>query len=210
MEKPVILFSEYCEHSASLLKLAQQQGSLESFVRVCVDVDPQTKKRPRALFQIQELLGEETPLKRVPTIVTADLRLLTDKDAFEFLMTGESQKKSRKVGNSAQPPAPQDSLQAFDTNEVVLAPDAQVGTLNSGSSQYQPFLPGANSSGSNSGPIPNQAVVPRKNLPIVDFTDPGLGLSGQVGAGLTKKDSREEVERIYQERLEAYKSGIEL
>jgi hypothetical protein len=56
----------------------------ESFIRMNIDVDPSTKKRPKAFFQIQDVL--EIKITKVPTLITPNAQyVLSDVDAFKWL-----------------------------------------------------------------------------------------------------------------------------
>lgn len=56
----------------------------ESFIRVNIDVDPETKRRPQAFYEIQSLLN--TKISEIPTIIVDKGQyVLTGKEAFKWL-----------------------------------------------------------------------------------------------------------------------------
>jgi hypothetical protein len=84
-EKPILIYSEYCQYSDNFLKiLIKHQQIFDSFIRICIDTNPQTKKRPDSFYQIQSTLGIK--LTKVPTIILPKSSdYLSDKEAFKWL-----------------------------------------------------------------------------------------------------------------------------
>jgi hypothetical protein len=68
---------------------------VDSFVKVNIDVEPQTQQRPRVFYEIQNALGYK--ISRVPTIVVDNgSYVLTGEDAFKWLEF-EIKKSSEKL-----------------------------------------------------------------------------------------------------------------
>jgi hypothetical protein len=84
-EKPIVIYSDYCVYSKNFIKTLMKYPELyESFIRMNIDVDPSTKKRPKAFFQIQDVL--EIKITKVPTLITPNAQyVLSDVDAFKWL-----------------------------------------------------------------------------------------------------------------------------
>jgi hypothetical protein len=56
----------------------------DSFIRMNIDTDPSTKKRPKAFYQIQDVL--DIKITKVPTLITPNAEyVLSDVDAFKWL-----------------------------------------------------------------------------------------------------------------------------
>jgi hypothetical protein len=106
-DKPILIYSNFCVFSQNFIKILMKQPELfESFIRMNIDVDPRTKKRPQAFYQIQQALGIK--ITKVPTIITPNAQhILSDEDAFKWL---EHQIRILKSDSG--------ELQAFNPNEM--------------------------------------------------------------------------------------------
>jgi hypothetical protein len=90
-ERPILLFSDFCIHSRNFLQILVKHPDLfKAFIRINVDVNPQTKQRPVAFYRIQEELQRK--IAKVPTIIVTEktdqgpqIFVLSDKDAFKWL-----------------------------------------------------------------------------------------------------------------------------
>ena len=90
-DRPILIYSDYCIHSKNFLQILMKHPDLyNSFIRLNVDVNPQTKKRTPLFYQIQEQLNRK--ISKVPTIVVSEstetgnqLFILSDKEAFKWL-----------------------------------------------------------------------------------------------------------------------------
>lgn len=84
-DKPILIYSEYCQYSNNFLKTLMKHPELfDSFIRMCIDTNPQTKKRPEAFYEIQKQLNIK--ITKVPTIITpGPTDIFSDKDAFKWL-----------------------------------------------------------------------------------------------------------------------------
>lgn len=84
-DKPIVIYSDYCVYSKNFIKTLMKYPELyDSFIRMNIDVDPSTKKRPKAFFQIQDVL--EIKITKVPTLITPNAQyVLSDVDAFKWL-----------------------------------------------------------------------------------------------------------------------------
>lgn len=84
-DRPILIYSEYCQYSKEFLKTLMKHPELfDSFIRMCIDTNPQTKKRPETFYEIQKKL--DIKITKVPTIITpGPSNLLSDKDAFKWL-----------------------------------------------------------------------------------------------------------------------------
>lgn len=84
-DKPILIYSEYCQYSNNFLKTLMKHPELfDSFIRMCIDTNSQTKRRPEAFYEIQKRLNIK--ITKVPTIITpGPTDILSDKDAFKWL-----------------------------------------------------------------------------------------------------------------------------
>lgn len=84
-EKPILIYSDYCIYSNNFLKALMEHSELyNSFIRMNIDVDPKTKKRPNAFYQIQQAL--DVKITKVPTLITSNAQyILSDVEAFKWL-----------------------------------------------------------------------------------------------------------------------------
>lgn len=84
-EKPILIYSDYCVYSKNFIQTMMKYPELfESFIRMNIDVDPNTKKRPKSFYQIQEML--DVKITKVPTLITPNAQyILSDVEAFKWL-----------------------------------------------------------------------------------------------------------------------------
>ena len=58
MDRPIILYSNYCPHSKNFLQLLlKHQELFDLFIRMNIDVDPSTKKRPQEFYKLEKMIG---------------------------------------------------------------------------------------------------------------------------------------------------------
>jgi hypothetical protein len=90
-KRPILIYSDFCIHSKTFIDTIQKHPDIYSqFIRVNIDVDPSTKRRPDVFFQIQRelsnLTGSQVKITRVPTVITPNAEyIISDKDAFKWL-----------------------------------------------------------------------------------------------------------------------------
>lgn len=84
-DKPILIYSDFCVFSKNFLDTLMKHESLfNSFIRMNIDVQTDTKKRPLAFYKIQDAL--ETKITKVPTIITSNAQyILSDTNAFKWL-----------------------------------------------------------------------------------------------------------------------------
>lgn len=109
-DRPILIYSDYCIHSKNYLQMLMKQPEIyNTFIRMNIDVDPQTKQRPSIFYKIQQQLNKK--IVRVPTIIiknsSNEVLLLSDKDAFKWL---DFQINSNKNGDN--------SIKGFNINEM--------------------------------------------------------------------------------------------
>jgi len=155
-KKPILIFSEYCRYSHNFLQILIKHPDLyNSFIRMNIDINPATKKRPDMFFKIQQVLNRK--ISKVPTIITPGAEhILSDEDAFkwlEFQINHLNKQISKKT-----------ELVPFNPNEMVSFSDnyAKVGStdLNEASDQSYTFyvndqLPNDNYLGTDKSWAPN-------------------------------------------------------
>ena len=122
-DRPILIYSDYCIHSKNYLQMLMKHPNIyETFIRMNIDVDPQTKQRPNVFYKIQQQLNKK--IVRVPTIIikndkNGEILLLSDKDAFKWL---DFKINANKEGNSDT------SIKGFNINEM--------GSFSDGYSKY--------------------------------------------------------------------------
>lgn len=129
-EKPIIIYSDYCVYSKNFIQTLMKYPDLyDSFIRMNIDVDPSTKKRPQAFYQIQNML--DIKITKVPTLITPNAQyVLSDVDAFKWL---EYQVKLLTDTSG--------ELQPFNPNEMISFSDnyANFGSTNLCDAKEQSF-----------------------------------------------------------------------
>jgi hypothetical protein len=109
-DRPILVYSNYCSHSQNYLQALMKHPEIyDLFIRMNIDVNPQTKQRPSVFYKIQQELNKK--IVRVPTIIiksdsTNEILLLSDKDAFKWL---EFQINSNKTDTG---------IKGFNINEM--------------------------------------------------------------------------------------------
>lgn len=84
-DKPILVYSDYCVFSKNFIETLMKHPELfETFIRMNIDVNPSTKKRPISFYQVQQSL--DIKITKVPTIITPNAEyVLSDVDAFKWL-----------------------------------------------------------------------------------------------------------------------------
>lgn len=97
-ERPIVIYSNYCTYSQSFMqKLSDSPEIFEAFIRICIDVDINSGKRPDIFFVIQEALQKR--ITKVPTIIIQGGNLvLSGSEAFSWLKSvlTETQESSKE------------------------------------------------------------------------------------------------------------------
>lgn len=85
LEQPVIFYSEYCAHSVNFLNVLLKHPTIdESFVKINIDIDPQTRQRPPIFYDLQYKLNHH--ITEVPTIIVEGGEyILSGEEAFKWL-----------------------------------------------------------------------------------------------------------------------------
>lgn len=112
-KRPILIWSEYCNHSKNFINTLIKHNELfESFVRINIDVDPQTHKRPALFYQIQSALNFK--IAQVPTIIVNNGEyILPGVEAFKWLDYTINKQQVVK-----------EELQGFNPNEMGSFSDA--------------------------------------------------------------------------------------
>ena len=84
-ERPILFYSDYCVHSTNFINvLMKHQDIYDIFIRVNIDADPKTKKRPEIFYDVQRALKYK--ITEIPTIVIEGGEyVLTGTEAFNWL-----------------------------------------------------------------------------------------------------------------------------
>lgn len=112
-ERPIVIYSNYCTYSQSFMQaLSELPDIFDSFIRLCIDVDINTGKRPDIFFVIQEQLQKR--ITKVPTIIiNGGNVVLAGSEAFSWLQSVLAQSEH----NTKEP-------DAFAPNEMVGLSDS--------------------------------------------------------------------------------------
>lgn len=104
-ESPILIYSNYCNHSQKFITVLKENPEVgRHFVSINIDVDPQTRQRPGAFYEIQKAL--DFKISEVPTIIVDDGQyVLSGEEAFKW------------IEHEIQSNAPED-LSAFNPNEM--------------------------------------------------------------------------------------------
>lgn len=83
--KPILFYSDYCVHSTNFINVLMKHEELFNyFIRVNIDVDSKTKKRPDIFYTVQKTL--QFKITEVPTIIVENGEyILSGKEAFSWL-----------------------------------------------------------------------------------------------------------------------------
>jgi hypothetical protein len=84
-KRPVVVYSTHCKHSIRFMETLMQHSELfDSFIRLNIDIDPQTRKRPKLFSEIQQAL--QYKISEVPTIIVENAKyVLAGEEAFKWL-----------------------------------------------------------------------------------------------------------------------------
>lgn len=112
-EKPIVIYSNYCTYSQAFMQsLSNVPDLFDVFVRLCIDVDINTNKRPDIFYIIQEEL--QTKITKVPTIILNGGKvILSGSEAFSWLKSVVSEESSK-----------QNEPDAFAPNEMMGLSDS--------------------------------------------------------------------------------------
>lgn len=133
-ERPILIYSDFCLYSNKFLEILIKHSDVyKECIRLNIDVEPDTKRRPRVFYQLQQELskkaGKQINISRVPTIITKNAEyILSDKEAFKWL-DFEIKSKSKK------------SIEGYNTNEMSSFSDgyAQFGSTHINDAKEQNF-----------------------------------------------------------------------
>ena len=111
-EKPILIYSDYCVYCKNFLETLMKYPDLyNSFIRMNIDIDVQTKRRPKAFYQLQEILNIK--ITKVPTLITPNAEhILSDVDAFKWL-----EYQIKLLSNTS------DEVLPFNPNEMISFSD---------------------------------------------------------------------------------------
>lgn len=120
-EKPILIYSDYCQHCQKFIASITEIDSLfEKFIRLNIDVDPVTRKRPQVFYELQQKL--EVKITEVPTIIVGNGNyVLSGLDAFKWLDFVQQQQHAQPQQTSQQTsqPQPPTGVHEFNPNEML-------------------------------------------------------------------------------------------
>lgn len=87
LSRPILIYSNFCRHSQKFIEILLKNPELyEQMIRMNIDIDIQTRKRPEMFYKLQDYI--QMKIDRVPTIITKvknELLVLGDAEAFKWL-----------------------------------------------------------------------------------------------------------------------------
>lgn len=133
-ERPILFYSNYCIHSTNFINsLMKHLEIYESFIRVNIDVDPETKRRPQAFYEVQSILNIK--ISEIPTIIVDKGQyVLTGKEAFKWLKHQVEQieaERELKPFNPIEMGSFSDSYSNYGSNDMNDATQQSFKFLNS-------------------------------------------------------------------------------
>lgn len=123
-ERPILIYSDYCIHSTNFInELMKNQEMFESFIRLNIDVDPNTRSRPAIFYEIQQKLTHK--ISEIPTIIVENAEyILTGANAFEWLeyhLNKKEQEKELEAFNPIEMGSFSDSYSSYGSNDLNAA-----------------------------------------------------------------------------------------
>lgn len=121
-DRPILFYSEYCIHSTNFINaLMKNQDLYEDFIRISIDVDVNTRQRPKIFYDIQSELNIK--IAEVPTVITPGPEyILTGADAFDWLefQMNKIKEKSKDVEgfNSMEMGSFSDSYSTYGSSDL--------------------------------------------------------------------------------------------
>lgn len=85
IERPILFYSDYCIHSTNFINALMKHSELfDIFIRINIDVEPETKRRPVVFYELQSMLN--CKISEVPTIIVEGGKyILAGEEAFKWL-----------------------------------------------------------------------------------------------------------------------------
>lgn len=192
--KPILVYSDLCNYSKKFLQLLKNHQDLfDSFVKLNIDPDKYTKKRPQEFYIIQQELGIQ--IKKVPSLLVIegnDLLFLCDADAFKWLEFNTKQRPSKKnIGyNKHEMNSFSDDYSKYGSTDINEASEQNY----TFSKKNGEFLMTHDNLSPQSKPQsqPQQSKIANKPPPLdvnrqgsrpsqINFADPNFGLAGRIG-----------------------------
>jgi len=131
VKKPIIIYSQQCQHSNVFLEGLRKHPTLfKNFVKINIDAtrNPRTNKmeRPAIFYDLQKFLNYR--INKVPTIIVDKGEyILTDKEAFKWLEFNIIKDKSKIDGfNQAEMNAFSDKYADFGSTPINMMDDQHV------------------------------------------------------------------------------------
>jgi hypothetical protein len=99
-ERPILLYSNYCAYSQQFIEiLLENKEIFETFIRVNIDINIDTKRRPDLFYEIQNTLNYK--IKEVPTIIIGNGEyVLSGSEAFKWLNYELEQINNKNTNNT--------------------------------------------------------------------------------------------------------------
>jgi hypothetical protein len=132
-ERPILIYSNYCIHSTNFInELMKNSEMFESFIRINIDVDPNTRSRPSIFYEIQEKLNYK--ISEIPTIIVDNAEyILTGVNAFEWLeynLNKKEQEKELTPFNPIEMGSFSDSYSSYGSSDLTAAREQSFKFLN--------------------------------------------------------------------------------
>lgn len=208
LEQPVIIYSEYCAHSATFLNILLKHPQIdESFVKINIDIDPRTRQRPPIFYDLQYKLNH--PISEVPTIIVEGGEyILSGEEAFKWLdytiqklIKEEPEELSpfnpnemgafsdcySQFGSNSMHDATEQSFKFLDKQEQRINTPQEDGTATQDDYSKKQRERELNFNAQRNETPPSRKLGNGR----IDFTNSGMGFSGQINGGCDQKGGQQ-------------------
>lgn len=120
-ERPILFYSNYCAHSTNFINALMKHPELfDLFIRINIDIEPETKQRPVVFYELQSLLN--CKVTEIPTIIVENAKyILTGVEAFKWLehqISSDEQEKELTPFNPIEMGSFSDSYSSYGSNDL--------------------------------------------------------------------------------------------
>jgi hypothetical protein len=115
-DKSILVYSSHCPYSMRFLDTLTKNHPLiyDSIIRMNIDVDLETKKRPKIFYQVQNVIGKN--IEKVPSLILTNGRILVD-DAIDTWLDFISVQPEHKTTSTKKEPERQQQQIPSSWNE---------------------------------------------------------------------------------------------
>jgi hypothetical protein len=183
-DRPILFYSEYCIHSTNFINtLMKHQELYESFIRISIDVDTNTRQRPKVFYDIQNELNIK--ITEVPTVITPGPEyILAGADAFDWLefQMNKLKETSKDIEgfNSMEMGSFSDSYSTYGSSDLYDAKEQTFKFIGKNDDKIE--TPPETSSGVSKDDY-SRKQQERETFDNVNYSKPGNKSGGNMGGG---------------------------